>query len=311
VQLSHYRASIGEFILASTGRATREGLLVSWSIAVVLAGLYWAFIVLVMEPAGLIKPWFDQRVDFTQVGHHLGDPYQTPGFVNPPWTAVFLWPFSQIPLELAVFIQLCLFFVVLATAMHKFGGTSRTVLIVLGSYIGFDYALEVNIDWLPVLGLLVPAAWSGIFLLTKPQVALGVWLSYSRWRLMQALGVTGILLAVTVIIWGFWPLDMREALDRYLSRQFYEHYNLAPSILLPAPVSWVIGLAIGWRAFRRRDSVLSILAWLFFIPYLPFYSVLVYYALFAIRFPLIALIINISLWVVILSVFLYVLVLAG
>jgi hypothetical protein len=156
----------------------------------------------------------------------------------------------------------------------------------------------LNIDWLACLGLLVPAAWSGPFLLIKPQVALGVWISFKRRDLVRAIIVSLLTLLASLVIWGDWI----TRLPGYASSQLHWGSNMAPLALLPAPVAVPISLGVGialvWIAFRRRDPVLSILAWLFFVPYIKFYSLLLPLALLAVRWPRLALLISAVMWIV-------------
>src|SRR4051794_24886810 len=73
--------------------------------------------------------WHDQQYTFTQLGLHLDRLYSVPGFVNPPWTALFLALFSLVALPLATLLQAGLYFVLLTAVIFKFGGKTRTVLI--------------------------------------------------------------------------------------------------------------------------------------------------------------------------------------
>jgi hypothetical protein len=239
--------------------------------------------------------WYDQQTTFTQLVHHIGDPYRVAGFVNPPWTALFLAPFGLLPLELAALVQLCLYFGILTGVIFKFGGNTRTVLLALTSFFALDAALELNIDWLVCLGLLLPPILNGPFLLVKPQNAFGYWLSFERREFIRAALVVLVTLQVSVLIWGAWPGQMWEAIQRHTLGRFY---NLAPMALLPAPVSIAIGLVLAVYAFRRRDPVLSILAGLFFVPYITLYALLPPFALFAIRYRRIALLISVVIWAV-------------
>jgi len=237
--------------------------------------------------------WYDQRTTFMAAPLHLANPYVI-YFVNPPWTAVLLLPFSWLPLPLAVLIQLCLYFAILAGVVYKYGGDTVVVLLALTSFIAFDSALELNIDWLTCLGLLVPAALSGPFLLVKPQNTLGVWLSFKRHDLVRAIIVSLIVLILSFLIWGDWPLSLAN----YAVNEMQRNYNMAPLALLPVPIALAIGLALGWYAFKRRDPVWSILAWLFFVPYIKIYSLLLPFTVFAVRQRRIALIITVVMWIV-------------
>lgn len=267
----------------------RESLVISQGLAIV----WWAA-ALWLRSLNLIPVWHDQSTTFTQVNAHLFDPYQVRGFVYPPWTGFLLIPFGLLPLPLATLAQMCLYFAFLTGVIFKFGGNRRTMLITLTSFIALDAALELNIDWLVCLGLLVPPAFSGPFLLVKPQNALGYWLSFKRREFVRAVIAVMALLIVSLIVWGLWPLQMLDAIRvNTLGRS----YNLAPLALLPWPVALAIGLGLGWIAFKRRDPVLSILAWLFFVPYTTLYALLQPLALFAIRYPRVALLISVVVWI--------------
>lgn len=277
----------------------RSGVLSFIGIGVAFAIFWWLVVVLVIVPNDIVEPWGDQRTNFTQAPNNLDDPYQTPGYTLPPWTAVMLLPFSLMPLNIAVLTQMMIYFGALGAMVHQFGGTLRTLVISLSTFISFIVSLEMNIDWLPVIGLLMPAAFSGIFIFIKPQIVLGVYLSYPRKALLRMVAVLSAVVLFSFLIWGFWPIDMWEAIERYTLRDdYFEPFNLAPLVRLTPFISIPIGIALGWIAFRRRDPVLSILAWFFFVPYIPFYSTLIYFTLLAIKLPRIALLINVVMWII-------------
>ncbi|NDJ84964.1 MAG: hypothetical protein GYB66_03670 [Chloroflexi bacterium] len=294
-------------ILVKITRWSQSGLLASIFWALAMAVVWWSVAALVIGPLGIAPIWHDQEVDFTQAPKNLDNPYETPRYVYPPWTAVLLIPFSFMPLPLAVLIQICVFFVLLAVLIHRYGGNTGHVILVVTSYWAFDNGLELNIDWLPVLGILVPAFLSGPLLLTKPQVALGVWLSYSRKQLIRAANVTLALLAVSFILWDNWPEAMWDSLQRWtLTDEYYDQFNLAPIALLPVPISLAIGAWIGWHAFKQRSVILSLLAWMFFVPYIPTYTMIVYFVPITMRLPFLAFIINVTMWIIYGGVILFV-----
>jgi hypothetical protein len=61
---------------------------------------------------------------------------------------------------------------------------------------------------------------------------------------------------------------------------------------MPWPIAVGIGLVLAWWAFRRRDPILSILAWMFFIPYIAPVSLLLPFALVNVRWPRLGLLLN-------------------
>ncbi len=280
-------SSLRRFFQGDLGRA----LLLSQGIA-----LIWWLAALWARGGGLPIPvWYDQQRTFSPALSHLADPYTIPGFVCPPWTAPLLAPFSLLPLPLAALAQLCVYFAALTGIVFKLGGSARIALLALTSFIAFDSALELNIDWLVCLGLLVPPAWSGPLLLVKPQDAMGYWLSLDGRDLRRAILVTLATLLTSLVLWGFWPGPMMDGIRTWtLGRA----YNLAPSALLPWPLAWGTGAALGIFARRRRDPVLGVLAWLFFVPYITLYSLLLPFTLAAVRWPRVAVVISAAMWLI-------------
>ncbi len=239
-------------------------------------------------------PWSDQQFTFLALPEHWLTPYVVPGFLGPPWTVLPLLPLHFVSLYPAALIQTCLYFALITLVIFKFGGNLTTTILALTSFVALDATLELNIDWLVCIGLLVPPAFSGPFLLIKPQDAMGIWLTFKRRALVQALIVSFAVFLISLVIWGWWPPQLFEAMrhGRYVG------FNLAPMTFLSVPISVGIGLLLAWRAFRRRDPVFAILAWLFFVPYIGFYGLLLHFAVLAIRFPRFALLISAIIWIV-------------
>ncbi len=273
--------------------ALRRADRVLYGAAVGLAALWWAA-ALAIRARNLIPVWHDQQTTFTQLIHHLPAPYDTVGFVNVPWTALLLAPFGLIPLELSTLIQTILYFLCLTVLVKRMGGSLRHVLLALTSFIALDAALELNVDWLIALGILLPVMWSGPFLIIKPQVALGIYAGAQLRQLVIAALVVGVMLALSLLLWGWWPPQMLASIAQHsLNRPF----NLAPVALMPAVLSYAVGLVIGIRAVQKKDAVLGVYAWLFFVPYITLYSLLIPYTLACVRWPRVALIIHIATWV--------------
>ncbi|MBN2469985.1 MAG: hypothetical protein JXN59_04600 [Anaerolineae bacterium] len=241
--------------------------------------------------------WADQRQIFTRLDEHLADPYQLHGYVNVPWAAAIITPVALLPFEWSVLAQMVLYFVLLTLLIYRFGGKWWTVLLVLTSALAYDTALEINLDWIVVIGLLLPPVASGPFLIVKPQVALGAWFGF-RWREMLWGGVIVlVVIGLALVLWPLWPERMLESIRISTLGETGGRVNIAPSRLLPWPVTWGIGLALAWLAFRRRDIVLGVLAWQFFVPYTTFYGIMPAFALLAVRWPWAALAVSLAAWV--------------
>lgn len=261
----------------------------------VLAVGWWLVAVWLGSAQSGIPVWYDQTVTFTQAAWHIADPFRLPNFIYPPWAAIMLAPLGLLPLHLSVLVQICLYFALLTAVIFKFGGNGRVVLIALTSFLALLSGLELNLEWLICLGLLLPPLYSGPFLLVKPQNALGVWLSFSRRQLIGAAGLSTLLVGLSFLIWGFWPPLILERTQHISVNQFF---NMAPSALVGWPLAIGVGLLLAWWAFRQRDPILSILAWTCFVPYLAPYSLMLPFALYAIRRPKFLQLVSIIIWVV-------------
>lgn len=259
-----------------------------------LCALAWWLVALSVRSLDLIPVWYDQQTTFTRLGLSISDPYPVRNFMSAPWASILLIPFAFIPLEAAVLIQLALYYMLLAALIVRFGGGLRHTLIALTSFIAFDSALELNIEWLLVIGLLVPVRWSAPLLLVKPQVLLGYYFSQRPRDLLQAALVGAGVLLLSLLLWGWWPPQMLANI-RTVSPATTAH-NLAPITLLPVPISILIGVGLAAWAYRKRDVLAGIAAWYFFVPYMTLYSLLILFALLAARWPRIALLVSVSMW---------------
>jgi hypothetical protein len=282
---------MSQLSLSANRARVPPGLIKALFFSQIMALLWWG-VALGARAADLFPVWYDQRITFTQTLPHLANPYQIINFANPPWAAVLLAPFSLIPLPLAVLLQMCLYFAILAGAVFKLGGNFRTVVIALTSFLALQSAFELNIDWLVCLALLVPPTYSGPLLIIKPQVAPGYVLSFKPRDWVKAGLVLALVVLVSFILWGFWLSPMQAEASRIASRT----YNIAPLALLPPILSIAIGVALAVWALRRRDPVIGVFAGLFFVPYIAFYSLLLHLTLWAVRQPRMALLISAALW---------------
>lgn len=265
-------------------------------IAVVMALVWWSVVVLILKPLNALNVLTDQYGIFLPAGRMVQDPFQVPGYFNPPWTAALLLPFSWLPEPVAVLLQLVIYYVLITLIIHRFGGGRKAVLIALTSFVAFDSALELNIEWMICIGLLLPVRWSMPFMLVKPQTAFGYYLGVDWRKTLQAGLIAILFVGISLLIWPGWIARMIEQIQGgALTARIY---NAAPMSIVGVPLSILIGLLIAWLAVRRHDPVLGIFAWVFFVPYLALYGMMLYMALLAVRWPRATLIVSLTLWLV-------------
>jgi hypothetical protein len=156
------------------------------------------------------------------------------------------------------------------------GGSWLAVLVVLLSPSSIGTQLVGNIEWVPMLGILIGGAWGTPFLLAKPQtVGLVALLFFARtgfrWRFwLPAAGV----LAASLLVWGWWPAQI-PTLPRTTPK-----WNLA---IFP----WGVPLAIAcaWLAWKRNALRWALLAGVLLTPYLGIGSLTPVIAVWSARYP--------------------------
>jgi hypothetical protein len=284
------RPRLAEFLASLAASRLVRALLLSQGLAAA-----WWVLAAWLRTIAIIPVWYDQSVTFTQLLHHIRNPYEIPIFIQPPWAALVMAPAGLLPLPLSVLAQLGLYFALLTVLIYRFGGDTRSVLIALTSFMAFDNAIELSMDWVICLGLLLPAAWSGPLLLLKPQLALGTWFALRGRTLARAVLVALVTVVISLLIWPRWPLQMALALQTNMARQVV---SLAPLAFLPPLLSVFIGVVLAVYARRRRDPAWGLLAWLFFVPYITLYNLLLHFSVLAARNRRMALLLSALLWLV-------------
>jgi len=290
-------------------------------LATIITILWWSIgLVRPMQEGDTIR-WADQADQYLQGIEGLINPYDVPGFFNAPWAMVIMFPFNLVPFEIAILLQGILYHCVLTIIAYKFcpahfDEKSRRLatLAILTSPFPADLALELNNDWIPALGLLVPSALSPIFILTKPQNAIGYFLAFEWKPLMRAILVGSATIILSFFIWGHdWIL---RAYDSIQTDSLGTDFSAAPITLIGVVPSLLIGtLIITYVLYRvhfkprsndtiqhQRDMALyAIVGGFFFTPYIAGYSLALIYALLGAKVPRIMLAFNIVLWIFVLA----------
>lgn len=265
-------------------------------IASQVLALFWWGVGIILRELGVFV-WADQEVFFRPVVDNFFNPYNV-RVVMPPWMVVFLAPFRFVPLLVSTLLQTALLFTVLSAVIFKFGGRLSTVLLVLTSYVTMDAVIQMNLEWAVLLGLLVPLRWSAPMLAIKPHIAFGYYFGFPwrRWVPVAIVGVVFVL--ISLLVWRLWPLDYIET-SRVAAQHVERVYNAAPYSWMTPFVSVPIGIALAIWAYRRQDPLLGIMSGVFITPYIAFYSLVIPFAMLAIRLPKIALVISVIIWVII------------
>lgn len=198
---------------------------------------------------------------------HGRSPYNAEGFFNPPWAAVLLVPFAILPENVGRAVMVIAALAVYAYVAHKLGGNKLTIGLLLLSPPVLHGLLNGNIDWLAVLGVVLPA-WLGLFFLAiKPQVGMIVvlFLFFAEWRKGGPLRVlktflpVGLASVASIAIFGPWFLDIPTV----------DEIVINASLL---PLALPIGLALTVTAIRKNEIRYSMIASPMLSPYLLLHS---------------------------------------
>jgi len=273
-------------------------------LAASLAALWWMLGLSLRQLDAPLYIWDDQQTTFTRA--NLAVPYSVPGFINPPWTALPLLPIAALRahlpygLELAILAQWLIYGAGLAALALRERWPVAGLLLALTSPLALDGAVELNIEWVVVLGLLLLPRWpllSPLFMLSKPQVALGWLLGQERAVVVRWVVGAGLLGLASVLLWGAWWNDWQASSN---SKLVAWAVNAAPSGLIGTLPAAALGLGLAWGALRRRDALLGLLAGLCFVPYVAFYSLMLPFVVLAARHPRLGLLISLCLWALLL-----------
>lgn len=227
-------------------------------------------------------------------------PYESgpAGFFNAPWALLPFLPAAIMPYNIGralVFIMgLCGF----AYIGYRLGARPVSLAIFLSSASVIGCLNNGNIDWLPLLAILMPARYGLIFASIKPQIGigLGVYWLWESWKeggirmIVKNFAPVSFLFILSFAVYGFW-------LDRLIGMQNNEN-NMS---LFPYGV--ILGLAFLLKSFMDRNNKLALASSPMLAPYVSQFS----WSALLIGFidkPLILLVISIALWIPVLARFL-------
>jgi hypothetical protein len=202
-------------------------------------------------------------------------PYTVEGFFNPPWTLIPLIPFALLPENvgrtLLIFVGLAAFFYV----GKRLGGSKTAILALLLSPPVLHGMLNGNIDWLALLGVVLPPQLGLFFLSMKPQIgaAIAFFWFIEAWReggwRQTGRVFTPILLAfiLSILLYGAWPLRAKVEVGLWWNASLW-------------PMSLPLGMVLLVTAIRKRQLAYAMGASPCFAPYILLHSWVV--AIFAI-----------------------------
>jgi hypothetical protein len=220
-------------------------------------------------------------------------PYNNPVFYYPPWILIPLIPLGLLPKIVGAGLVVVIGLIVYVVIAKYFGADSLTLTALLLSPVLYYDLLFGNINWLVMLGLLLPTKFGLFLILAKPQLGIGVaffWL-VETWRKGKIREVARDFLPVSIafllsfLLYGFWPL-----------RSLGLIVHQANTSLWPASIP--IGLVLLVIAIKSRKLNLAMIASPFLSPYVIIYVwVIALFGLLPRRAEIIAAVMGTWIWI--------------
>ncbi len=218
----------------------------------------------ILPPAVDFQNYFRPTALSVWQGH---SPYDTPGFFNAPWAILPILPLSLLPESLGRAVLAVVAFLAYFYTAYRLGGKPLAVLFFLLSPTVVQDLLNGNLDWLTMLGFVLPRPLGLFFLAVKPQIGavVGFFWLIEAWReggwkrVVKDFWPIAGALAISFVIFGLWPLRFQANLTMWWNASLW-------------PMSIPVGLALLTAAVRKRDQRLAMAAAPCLSPYLLLHS---------------------------------------
>lgn len=227
--------------------------------------------------------------DWSYAYYHVGktplDPYSVRGFLNAPWLAWILAPFTIFPEHLSGAIWMTCAVLLTVWSMHRLQSSMLGIMLCLLSPAAIRYITSGQIGAVSLVGFVLlltydkmPIKGLGLVLMSiKPQVlgagALSYWLNLNRYdKIRVVLPLVGVLL-VSFLLYGFWPLEVNPA----------ELNHVVDFSVWPFGIP--IGLfLLGWSIWKNKP-IAGGLSTYFLVPYVSPSSIFIYTAVLFSKAP--------------------------
>lgn len=199
-------------------------------------------------------------------------PYTVPIYYAAPWAVFPLIPFALMPYVIG---RICIFVIGLsafAYIAYRMGAKPLTMALFIFSFPVISDLYHGNIEWMPMLGFVLPPQIGLIFVLIKPQIGIGVtiywlvdaWQAGGIKQVIKTFSPVTLVFLASFAAYGFWPLRFFETLALVDHTKATLGFNYNSSLF---PYGIIIGLFLLHRTITRKDKRAGIAAGPFFSPY--------------------------------------------
>jgi hypothetical protein len=188
------------------------------------------------------------------------------GIFNAPWALIPLIPIAVLPVKIGRAILAMLTLISFGYVAHRLGAKPPAIGLLLVSPPVVHGVLTGNLDWLAVLGYVMPPQIGLFFIAIKPQVGIAVaifWL-VEAWRkggwrtVLKTFGPFTAVLALSMLLYGPWPL------------RFGQQAAIQSASLWPMSIP--VGLGLLAAALHKRQPGFAMAASPCLSPYLMMHS---------------------------------------
>jgi hypothetical protein len=169
---------------------------------------------------------------------------------NPPWVLIPFIPLSIIPVPLGRGIWFLVSIIMFAYTAYRLKANPIALLFFLLSPPVMKSLMDGNVDFMPLVGFVLPPQIGLFFVMIKPQIGIGVgiywlireWQSGGIKRVIKIFWPVTSALALSLLIFGYWPNRWGEMM---VNAQSLNH-SFWPSTI-------PVGLALIVASIRKKD----------------------------------------------------------
>jgi hypothetical protein len=169
---------------------------------------------------------------------------------NPPWVLIPFIPLAFLPIEIARGIWFLFSLFMFAYVAYRLKASPLTMAFFLISPPVMKSLMDGNVDWMPLLGFILPPQIGLFFVAIKPQIGIGVAIFWfvQQWRtggiksVIKTFLPCSVAFLLSMLVFGYWPSKWDEMM---INAQTYNHSFW--------PVSIPVGLAFLVSAIRKKD----------------------------------------------------------
>jgi len=190
-------------------------------------------------------------------------PFSVEIYYAAPWALIPLMPFALMPYMVGRFFVFVLGLASFGFTAYRLGAGRWTLMIFMMSAAVVGCLNNGNIEWMPLLGIVLPPQYGLILLAVKPQVGIGlglywlvmIWWEKGFWQMVKVFAPVTVLLMLSFSFYGLWPLRFDQTLAWSVDNTSFGLQGL-----------FLGGVALAW-AIRNRNEKAALASGPFFSPY--------------------------------------------